>query len=256
MLRPAIMCTGALMLLVLPSCGSDGGGSSTPASLDGTSWSLITVGDTSAQPGGMLSFNGGKLTGATGCNSFGGTYQQSGDSLTITLGPTTRIGCPPPLDAQERSVFKALSSTAGFTEQSGTLTLLDGSGATLLTYTRLSASALVGVTWEVTGINTGNAVNSPVLGSKVTATFGENGRVTGTAGCNTYTTGYTLDGDTLAVDLVASTSMYCSSPDGVMEQETAFLKALKRSSAVEAAATGFTLRDAGGSIQLTLSEPH
>lgn len=40
-----------------------------------------------------------------------------------------------------------------------------------------------------------------------------------------------------------------------MEQEAAFLEALKRSSTVEAAATGFTLRDAGGSIQLTLSEP-
>jgi heat shock protein HslJ len=254
MLRPAIVCTGALMLLVLPSCGSDGG-SSPPAPLDGTSWRMTTVGDADALPGGMLSFNSGKLAGATGCNSFGGTYKQSDDSLTITLGPTTRIGCPPSLDAQERAVLQALPATAAFTEHDGTLTLVDGSGATLLTYTRLSASALVGVTWEVTGINTGTAVSSPVLGSKVTATFGEDGRVTGTAGCNTYTTGYTLDGDTLAIDLVASTSMYCNSPDGVMEQEAAFLEALKRSSTVEAAATGFTLRDAGGSIQLTLSEP-
>ena len=151
-------------------------------------------------------------------------------------------------------MLEALPRTAGFTEQSGTLTLLDASGATLLTYTHLSASALVGTTWEVTGINTGTAVSSPVIGSEVTATFGEDGRVTGTAGCNTYTAGYTLQDDALAVDSVAATSMYCNSPDGVMEQETAFLKALERSTTVEAAATGFTLRDAGGSIQLTLSE--
>lgn len=255
MLRPAIMFTGALMLLVLPSCASDGGESS-PPSLDNTSWRLITVGDASALPGGMLGFSGGKLAGETGCNSFGGTYKQSGDSLKITLGPTTRIGCPPPMDAQERSVLAALPSTAGFTEQSGTLTLLDASGATLLTYTHLSASALVGTTWEVTGINTGTAVSSPIVGSKVTATFGEDGRVTGTAGCNSYTGGYTLHGDALVVDPVASTSMACNSPAGVMEQETAFLQALERSTTVEAAATGFTLRDAGGSIQLTLGEPH
>lgn len=254
MVRPAIMFTGALMLLTLPSCGSDAGGSS-PPSLDGTSWSMITVGDTSAQPGGMLSFNGGKLAGATGCNSFGGTYTQSGDSLRITLGPTTRIGCPPPLDAQERAVLGALPSTAGFTEQSGTLTLLDASGAPLLTYTHLSASALAGTTWEVTGINTGTAVSSPIIGSQVTATFGEDGRVTGSAGCNTYTTGYTLQGEALAIDPVASTSMACNSPEGVMEQETAFLKALERSTTVEVAATGMTLRDAGGTIQLTLGEP-
>ncbi len=203
----------------------------------------------------MLGFDGGKLTGATGCNSFGGSYEQSGDSLKITLGATTRIGCPPPLDVQERAVLEALPSTAGFTEQSGKLTLLDASGAPLLTYTHLSASALVGTAWEVTGINTGTAVSSPIIGSTVTATFDDAGRVTGTAGCNNYTSGYTLHGDTLAVDPVASTSMACNSPAGVMEQETAFLMALERSTTVEAAATGYTLRDSSGSIQLTLSEP-
>ena len=108
------------------------------------------------------------------------------------------------------------------------------------------------MTWEVTGINTGNAVNSPVLGSKVTATFGEDGRVTGTAGCNSYTGGYTLDGDALAVDPSPRRAWPATRRDGVMEQETAFLQALERSTTVEAAATGFTLRDAGGSIQLTL----
>jgi hypothetical protein len=40
-----------------------------------------------------------------------------------------------------------------------------------------------------------------------------------------------------------------------MEQESAFLAALERSTSVETVSSGVTLRDADGSTQLTLARP-
>jgi heat shock protein HslJ len=255
--RLAVIPGTALLVVLLASCGggSGSGSSSQAVKLDGTSWSLATVAGADALPGGMLGFSGGKLSGATGCNSFGGSYTQSGDSLTISLGPMTMIGCPPPLDAQERAVVNALPKTASFAIRAGKLVLLDGPGTALLAYTHLDSSAMVGPKWEVTGVNTGNAVSSPVPGTKLTATFGADGTVAGSAGCNTYSAGYTLTGDALAIQPAASTRMHCESPAGVMEQESAFLAALEHSTKVGISSHGVTLRDSNGAIQVTLAEP-
>ncbi len=82
MMRLFVTTGGVLLAALLVSCG----GSSATPSLDGTSWKLTQVGGSAAQPGGMLGFAAEKLTGSTGCNSFGGGYTQSGDALTIDLG--------------------------------------------------------------------------------------------------------------------------------------------------------------------------
>jgi heat shock protein HslJ len=108
----------------------------------------------------------------------------------------------------------------------------------------------------VTGINNGKqAVSSVIVGSTVTATFAADGTVSGSAGCNSYSAPYTLAGDTLKVQPAAATRKFCEAPDGVMEQESAFLAALERSTSVETVSSGVTLRDADGSTQLTLARP-
>jgi heat shock protein HslJ len=244
----------AVLVVALLAAGCGGSGSSS-AQLDSTSWSLTHLGSTEAQPGGMLAFDNGNLTGSTGCNSFGGTYTQDGAKLSISLGPTTLIGCPPALQEQERTVLAVLPRTATFTSSGDTLTLLDSSGAKLLTYSTLSPAALVGPEWHATGINNGQeAVVSVLAGTTVTATFGADGTVHGSGGCNTYSAGYRLNGELLHVDAPAATRKLCSAPAGVMEQETAFLHALQSSTQVELSPHGVTLRDATGATQVTLAE--
>ena len=76
-------------------------------------------------------------------------------------------------------------------------------------------------------------------GTEVTATFAA-GQVTGSAGCNRYTGGYTLMGSTIRVTGVASTQAFCASPPGLMQQETAYLADLRRATRVDA--SGDTLR--------------
>ena len=256
MRRVAAVAPLVAVAAVLTACGSATDSTSTPPSLDGTSWTLTQVGGAAAIPGGQLGFNSGKVSGSTGCNSFGGTYTQSGNSLTISLGPATLIGCPPALAKQEHTVLAALSDTSSFTLGGGVLTLKNAAGKDLLAYGHLGPSALLGTAWEVTGINNGKqAVSSPVAGSHVTATFGADGMVTGSSGCNSYHAAYTLTGDALHVGPVASTRKLCTNPPGVMEQEAAFVKALESSTSVEPGSGHFTLRDSGGAIQLTLAKP-
>jgi heat shock protein HslJ len=224
------------------------------ASLAGTTWSLTTVGGATAEPGGLLAFaEGGHLTGSTGCNDFGATYTQSGSALTIAIGFQTAKACDGALGAQETAVNAALPEVASFSTAGDALTLLDASGKQLLAYGHLDTTALVGPAWEVTGINNGKqAVSSVIVGSKVTATFGADGTVSGSAGCNTYSAPYTLTGDSLKVGPVAATRKLCTTPGGVMEQEAAFLQALEHSTIVEPGSHAITLRDGSGATQLTL----
>jgi heat shock protein HslJ len=266
-MRTRLVVLGLLLTAVLAACGGDddspsaGSASSAaateaaPPSLDGTSWSLTEVAGAAAKPGGFLGFTGGNVAGSTGCNGFGGTYTQSGASLTIALGPITQMACAG-LEEQEAAVVAALPKVASLAQSGGTLTLLDAGGTALLAYTAQEAAGLVGPAWDVTGLNNGQeAVTSVITGSTVTVTFAADGTVSGSAGCNTYSATYTLSGADLKVTPPAATRMLCDQPAGVMEQETAFLKALERSVIVEPASNGVTLRGANGEIQVTLGEP-
>ena len=52
------------------------------------------------------------------------------------------------------------------------------------------------------------------------------GRLSGSTGCNAFFTTYAADGETLTVAATAATRIACAVPEGVMEQEQAFLTAL------------------------------
>lgn len=57
--------------------------------------------------------------------------------------------------------------------------------------------------------------------------FSEDGRLSGTAGCNSYSAGYRGGGDQLVFGPFDSTLMYCPG-EGVMEQEGRFLFLLEQ----------------------------
>jgi putative lipoprotein len=60
--------------------------------------------------------------------------------------------------------------------------------------------------------------SSPIPGTTITASF-EDGRVRGSAGCNTYQGAYEVDGESIEFSEIAWTLMACMDPEGVMEQE-------------------------------------
>ena len=93
---------------------------------------------------------------------------------------------------------------------------------------------------------------SPLPDSQLTAEFtaGEgdkDGRIVGSARCNTYNAGYTVNGDLLSVGKAAATRMFC---EGLMEQEGAFLSAVQWASSFELQAVELRILNDQGEVMV------
>ena len=80
---------------------------------------------------------------------------------------------------------------------------------------------LEGVTWELTAING----NPPIEGTQPTLQF-ENGQASGNASCNSFGGEYEVEGDKIGFEALFMTEMFCMEPEGVMDQESAYLEML------------------------------
>lgn len=183
-----------------------------------------------------LTFQEGALGGNAGCNSYGSPYQAGADgSLQLSELVHHEVLC---LDdgvmEQEAAYLKALGTIASFEidDDGQTLLLRDASGAVVLRFAAHTAAGGPvepgGQVWELAGFVTvtGGVEEAEFLlaGSHITLEFDtESGQLFGTAGCNSYNAGYTLDDDGLRIGPPASTLMYCGEPEGLMDQESRFL---------------------------------
>lgn len=99
-------------------------------------------------------------------------------------------------------------------------------------------------TWVLVRMNDAE----PIAGHTVTLTLAAEGGVSGRGGCNRYMGAYTLDGENLRIDEnMASTMMACVA-EGVMEQESRYLKVLAAMNKIARAEDG-TLRLEGADSQ-------
>ena len=89
-------------------------------------------------------------------------------------------------------------------------------------------AGLEGVPWRLISYSDrkGNQA-SLVPTSEITIEFLD-GQVSGSAGCNSYFAAYQLDGERLSFQEAGITERFCTSPEGVMEQEAEYLAALQR----------------------------
>jgi len=85
---------------------------------------------------------------------------------------------------------------------------------------------LADTSWIATAYWDGAQMASVLEGTALTAAFGAGGQLNGTAGCNTYSASYLVEGRSLAITPPSLSSAICGEPEGVMEQETAFLNTL------------------------------
>lgn len=91
-----------------------------------------------------------------------------------------------------------------------------------------SEGSISGPIWLLADLN-GEPVQT---GTVITAEFTEDGRVSGSGGCNSYNTTYELSRDNIEFgEQIATTLMAC--PDPVMEQERAYLEALSNTNQFE-----------------------
>jgi heat shock protein HslJ len=136
------------------------------------------------------------------------------------------------------------------------LTLSDAKGTAILTFAKTIPPAqepLVGTTWTLESFHTADAVSSVLAGTTITAVFGADGSVSGSAGCNRYFASYNVTGTSLSISSVGSTKMACGAP-GVMQQEGTYLTLISQAKTVTIKGDRLGLADAKGAAILSFAK--
>jgi heat shock protein HslJ len=234
-------------------------------SLDGTTWALVSYRGSGGEmvevlPGSEVSavFQDGHLGGSAGCNSYFGQYTTQGAKTSIEVGGSTMMFCAPQEVMDQESAYLAALGQAGFYLVKGDeLEIADASGKPLLSYAVQQPTPLVGTNWQLTGYNNGKGgFSSAIFGTEITAFFGEDGTLSGSAGCNDYNTAYEISGPpdaasgSISIGMVATTQMMCGQPEGIMDQERAYLVALQSVTSYEIEGERLTMYDHQGTRML------
>ena len=79
--------------------------------------------------------------------------------------------------------------------------------------------------------------------------FSQDGKVSGNAGCNSYSGTYTVTGTSMSISGFAVTRMYCGEP-GVMDRESTYLAILPMMKVYRISGNALTLSDGAGTITM------
>ena len=99
---------------------------------------------------------------------------------------------------------------------------------------------LPGTSWVLSSLNG----QLPLAGTTVTLVFGTDGTVSGSDGCNRFSTTYTTTGATIRIRPTAATTMMAC-PQAVAQQATAYMQALVLADTYEVRSSMLTLFDGG-----------
>ncbi|WP_455360749.1 META domain-containing protein [Streptomyces sp. SYSU K21746] len=246
------MTTTVLALLTLAACGTEtgsgagsgsgaGGGSSVDTALPvtGVRWTVDTLtvnGKPAEAPAGAhVEIDAkGRASGNFGCNRFGADVTVKGDAITVGPAQSTEIGCEKDLQQFETALTRAFSGELKAKLAGDRLTLTTQRGDTIALTSKPDKSEkpekpvqLIGPEWAVDSLLDGGTVSSlPAdVAGKAQLTFGKDGTVGGSLGCNRVSGKATVDGSTLTFGRLASTRKMCPGP--VMETERALQNVLK-----------------------------
>ena len=210
--------------------------------LEGPQWTLKGIGPVdNPQPplaGSMFIANfarqsgmpSGVKSGGTGCRNYTATYYAGMDAIKVNLPQADQITCADAQTEAEQGYFLGLNAARNYRILGNTLYIyFDNS---VLVYEGSYPAAAIGgpltpldgTQWWLVSIDTFQLVP----GTLVSISFainpdGRTGTISGSGGCNTYNAGIT---DVFTLSPVTSTSALCPTPEGIMEQESAYFNAL------------------------------
>jgi heat shock protein HslJ len=145
---------GASAVWLVVACGTaptgsrENAGQATPATvtpaatsaseLEGTEWRLVEYGPTDApvaalaDPPVTVRFEaGGKVGGSGGCNSYGGTYELDGQSLTVGEIASTMMACADATAMQQETTYLGALGSATRLERADDELIVDYDGGKL-----------------------------------------------------------------------------------------------------------------------------
>lgn len=185
------------------------------------------------------------------CNTANGPYTAEGSSLSIGPFAVTRAACAP--GSLSDTYLQQLQNAASYVMANGNLIINQKVDAGNMKFSPQSAD-LAGTQWIVSGYNNGKGgVVSPVTGTELKAVFGADGKLSGSAGCNTYTASYQVNGSNITIGPAATTRKNCA--DNIMQQEQQYLAALSSAALYRLAGNKLELRRTDGALAATYLKP-
>ncbi len=109
--------------------------------------------------------------------------------------------------------------------------------------------SLEGTNWRLVNL----AGEELLPDTNISASFGDDGRVGGSSGCNSYSAQYKVDGDVITIGPASTTLMAC--PEPVMQLESAYMQALGSAVSYKLEGANLVLLDENGE-PLLVFEPH
>jgi heat shock protein HslJ len=167
------------------------------------------------------------------CNTVFSTYTTDGSSITINPGISTLMACPE--DSQSDQFMTQLNAAAIYFIQGGNLYIDLFADAGTMRFVPQgtpppSEDAPAGeadaTTFYLVSFGPAGAETPVLEGTQITASFSQE-LISGNAGCNNYSAVLTPTDGFFTVGPIISTLMFCAEPEGVMDQEQAYLAALQ-----------------------------
>lgn len=203
-----------------------------PEALRGSSWLLRSLDGEPLLPESAITLlieEDNQMRGWAGCRRYTASYAAEGDQITIPSMGMVETICPAPEPylVQEGN-YTTLLGSASQVELGGDTLVLHTPGGQTLTFEALPEDSLepLGPPWQLVAFEAGGEEEPVLPGSAPTLRFGPN-QVAGSGSCNQFFGSYYEEGELLIVEGVGSTEMACLEPEGVMEQESRYLAALR-----------------------------
>ena len=236
--------------------------STSPPSLEGTSWILV---DWRTENNSNLlettepitaNFVEDQVKGNASCNRYISSYKTEGNQLQITPGITTRKTCMGEIMEREIAYLDALEGVQHYemNDQGQLLisyTTEKGSG--VMTFTPQPIGQLENQTWVLVSLEEATISITPLKETEITVNFTED-QVRGMGSCNQYMTNYTKEGNKLSISPLATTRKAC--PSQIMRQEFQYLTALEKAQWYEISPQGqlkISYQAQGGSGVMTFT---
>ena len=226
--------------------------------LEGTEWTLSSLHGDHLVAGSSLTLAfhpDNYMEGTAGCNSYGVDYTTSDRQFDLAQIHRTDFECEelPGVMSQDEAFFEALASITAFRVTEDRLEFDNAAGETILVYSRKLPAvvdpALIDTEWLLTSL-TGDSL---LVGSRITLNLGGEG-FEGYAGCNSYGGEYeAADGGILLSSDISHTELDCLSTEGIMEQEMAYIQALRSSATYRLTDSRLEIADASGETILVFA---
>jgi heat shock protein HslJ len=136
--RGIVLLSVLVVTVILASCGLLEGSKS---DLDATKWQLQTMAGNTPPEAVVITaeFNDGRISGSSGCNSYGAEYTTQDDKISLDAIAMTEMACMDEgVMESEAQFLELLGQAKSFQLNQDTLNLMDEAGNTTLTFVKIN----------------------------------------------------------------------------------------------------------------------